>query len=59
MSAPRLSVLLASIAAGGPVPGSTAQVAAQSAEPMPPSFRREQPLTCRGGPGLVFDPLAS
>ena len=59
MSAPRLSVLLASIAAGGPVPGSTAQVAAQSAEPMPPSLRREQPLTCRGGPGLVFDTLAS
>jgi hypothetical protein len=26
---------------------------------MPPLPRREQPLTCRGGPGLVFDTLAS
>jgi len=59
MRCSRVALLLASFAVGGVLPGSAANVAAQSAEPMPPPLGRERPLTCRGGPGLVFDTLAA
>lgn len=46
----RMSLPPVALAAAVALPGLAAQLAAQSAE---------RPLTCRGGPGLVFDTLAA
>ena len=46
----RMPLLPATLAAAGALAGLAAQLTAQSAE---------RPLTCRGGPGLVFDTLAA
>ena len=39
------------------VHGPVAHLDAQSVAPMPPLLRRERPLNCRGGGGLVFDTI--
>ena len=55
---PRFTLLPAILAASA-LSGTAGGLYSQSAEPMVPPLRRERPLTCRGGPGLVFDTLAA